>query len=94
MMNLSFIRTFVSLAETGGFSASARALGLSQPTVSQHLRKLEEMLGVQLIERRNTSCSLTAQGAALIPHAMTLLRSAERFCPGSRTAAADHRLQR
>ena len=79
MINLSFIRTFVSLAETGGFSASARALGLSQPTVSQHLRKLEEVLGVRLIERRNTSCSLTAQGAALLPHAMTLLRSAERF---------------
>lgn len=79
MINLSFVQTFVALAETGGFSIAARRLGLSQPTVSQHVRKLEEAVGAQLIERHNSRCTLTGRGEALLPHAHALLKSAERF---------------
>ncbi len=79
MINLSFVQTFVALAETGGFSVAARQLGLSQPTVSQHVRKLEEVIGAQLIERHNARCTLTRRGEALLPQARMLLKSAERF---------------
>ena len=48
MLNLSFVRTFVTLIETGSFSDTARRLEMAQPTVSQHLKKLETLLGVML----------------------------------------------
>jgi LysR family transcriptional regulator, low CO2-responsive transcriptional regulator len=79
MLNLSFVRTFVTLVETGSFSNTARRLELAQPTVSQHLKKLEALLGVMLIERSNTSCTPTAKGLALLPYAHSLLSSAARF---------------
>jgi len=85
MINLSFVRTFVCLADTGGFSAAARTLGLSQPTVSQHLRKLEDALGAQLVDRGSSGCTLTVRGRSLLPYAKTLLQSAERFTQAAET---------
>ena len=79
MLNLSFIRTFVTLAQTGSFSDTARRLDLSQPTVSQHLMKLEAALGVMLVQRSNVTCTPTERGLALLPHAQSLLSSAARL---------------
>lgn len=79
MLNLSFVRTFVTLAETGSFSDTARRLDLSQPTVSQHLMKLESALGVMLVQRSNANCTPTARGRALLPHAHALLASSARL---------------
>lgn len=79
MLNLSFVRTFVTLVETGSFSDTARQLDLAQPTVSQHLKKLETMLGLMLVQRSNTACTPTSQGRALLPYAYSLLSSAARF---------------
>lgn len=79
MVNLTFVRTFVTLIETGSFSDAARRLELAQPTVSQHLKKLETLLGVMLVERSNTYCRPTARGLALLPYANSLLSSAARF---------------
>src|SRR4051794_23506180 len=59
MLDLIQVRSFVSIVETGGFQSAARQLGLAQPTVSQHLRKLEEALGVALVVRSNARCQTT-----------------------------------
>lgn len=80
MLNLAFVKSFVTLVETGSYSAAARALGLAQPTVSQQIRKLESSLGVALIQRSHAACTPTAQGRAVLPYARALLASADRLC--------------
>lgn len=83
MLNLSFVKTFVTLVETGSYVETARQLGIAQPTVSQQIRKLELTLGAALIHRSHASCSPTPHGRTVLPYARSLLKSAERF-----TAAA------
>lgn len=56
------------------FRAAARALGLSQGAVSQHVRKLEQSLGAYLLVRHARGCAPTAEGAEFIPYAESLLR--------------------
>ncbi|NBM17383.1 LysR family transcriptional regulator [Streptomyces sp. GC420] len=51
-LDLTQLRTFLSVHRTGSFTAAAQLLGLSQPTVTTQIRALEERLGRQLFERR------------------------------------------
>ena len=78
MLNLSLLRSFVSLAETGSFQDAAARLQIAQPTISQHIKKLENDLGVTLIERNHSGSRSTRQGERLLPYARSLLRTAER----------------
>lgn len=78
MLNLSLLRSFVSLAETGSFQDAAARLQIAQPTISQHIKKLEQDLGVVLIERSNAGSRSTRHGERLLPYARSLLRTAER----------------
>lgn len=59
---LGFMQVFVSVAESGSFSESARRLGLSQPSVSRQINTLEEHLGVRLLQRTTRQLSLTEAG--------------------------------
>ncbi|HHI82280.1 MAG TPA: LysR family transcriptional regulator, partial [Rhizobiales bacterium] len=59
------LKAFHAVATWGGFSRAAKKLGLSQPAVSDHVRKLEETYGVQLFIRAQKSVSLTALGRQL-----------------------------
>ncbi len=79
MLNLSFVKTFVTLIEAGSFIEAARRLGLAQPTISQQVRKLEESMGAVLVRRDNTGCVPTPQGRTLLPYARSLLAAADRF---------------
>ena len=56
------LRVFDTVARCGSFTAAARALGISQPAVSQHIAELEKTLGVTLFERTRTSVCLTEKG--------------------------------
>ncbi|WP_115672716.1 LysR family transcriptional regulator [Ciceribacter selenitireducens] len=78
MLNLVHVQSFVTIVDEGGFHQAARQLGLSQPTVSQHLRKLEEMFGAALIHRAHGSATTTSRGAAFLPFARRLLEGAAR----------------
>ncbi len=51
------IKAFPAVAVHGGFSRAAEALGLTQPAVSDHVRKLEEAYGVQLFTRASSGVS-------------------------------------
>ncbi len=61
-------RAFLVTAEEGSFSAAARALGLSQPTVGRQVTALEEELDVALFERVGHGLVLTPTGLELVDH--------------------------
>lgn len=56
------MRVFSAVAETGGFTAAAQALGVSQPFVSQTIARLEDRLGARLLHRTTRGHALTAEG--------------------------------
>lgn len=59
------LRAFHAVASEGGFSSAAKALGLSQPSVSDHVRKLEQVYDVLLFSRRDRQVMLSPAGRAL-----------------------------
>ncbi len=62
------IRSFLAAYEEGSLSAGARALGLTQPTLSRQITELEEELGVIVFERGRRGLSLTQTGLELLDH--------------------------
>ena len=76
-MNLRDLQYLVTLAETRHFSRAAQRCHVSQPTLSAQLKKLEQYLGVALIERQPRHVTLTAAGAAVVERARRMLRDAE-----------------
>jgi DNA-binding transcriptional LysR family regulator len=67
------LRTFLGVAQTLSFTQAAAALDLGQPTVSQHIRKLEEAVGRPLFIRDTRSVTLTADGEAMAGFARNIL---------------------
>lgn len=67
------IRTFIEVAELGGIGRAARSLGMSQPSVSQQLGRLEASIGRRLFERGKDGVSLTPDGAVLFRHARSMV---------------------
>lgn len=76
--SLRQVQYAVAVSESGGFGRAARLCGVSQPSLSAQVSKLEEMLGIQLFERHARSVLLTAQGEALMPGLHALLQSADQ----------------
>lgn len=68
-MELAWLRTFLVVAEEGNFHRAADRLYISQPTVSLHMRKLEETWGVSLFERSGRNLVLSAAGQRAVSHA-------------------------
>lgn len=81
--NISFdwnqARAFLATAEEGSLSAAARALGLTQPTLSRQVASLEEDLGVLLFDRVGRSLTLTAPGRDLLDHVRAMADAANRI---------------
>lgn len=71
-------RAFLVTAEEGSFSAAARVLSTTQPTVGRQVAALEEELGITLFERIGTSLELTAAGLELVEHVRTMRDAAMR----------------
>jgi DNA-binding transcriptional LysR family regulator len=85
-MDVTLLRTFVTVAQMQNFTAAGARIGLSQSTVSQHIRKLERMAGRRLLDRDTHSVALTAEGEAMLGFARSILESherAERYFSGS-----------
>jgi DNA-binding transcriptional LysR family regulator len=74
-MDLHKLRGFHAVARSGGFTAAARALGLTQPTISLQVKTLESELGVQLFERDSKRVALTREGDALFGLASRLFET-------------------
>jgi DNA-binding transcriptional LysR family regulator len=67
------LEIFVKVAELGSFSRAAEALFLTQPTVSEHIRTLEDELGVRLLDRLGRGAAVTKGGALLLSYGQRLL---------------------
>jgi LysR family hydrogen peroxide-inducible transcriptional activator len=76
-MNLRDLRYLLAIAEHGHFGRAAEACGVSQPTLSVQLRKLEEQLGVTLFERGGKAVMPTAACARLIGHVRAAVAGAD-----------------
>lgn len=73
------LKYFVAVAELRNFGRAATRLGVTQPPVSQGLRRLEEELGVRLVERSSTGATVTAEGAVLLPRAKLIVDDVSRL---------------
>lgn len=78
MFDPALLRTFATVARTRSFSEAARRLGIGQPTVSQHIRKLEEQSGRRLFVRDTHNVTPTADGEAMVELARGVLEASER----------------
>lgn len=76
-MELHQLRYFCAIAETGNFSRAAQQTHVSQPSLSQQIRKLEDELGARLFDRLGRSVRLTELGRAFLPRARAVLRELE-----------------
>ncbi|MGN6127513.1 LysR substrate-binding domain-containing protein [Humibacter soli] len=73
MFDPDLLATFLAVVETGSFTRAAERLGLSQPTVSQHVQRLEKAAGRVLIDRDTRQVRLTDNGDAMAGFARTIL---------------------
>lgn len=78
-MDLVRLSYFVTLANAGSFTRAARLLEITQPSLSQQIRKLELSVGQPLADRLPRGVVLTAHGQRLLEHAKPLLQQYERM---------------
>ncbi len=71
-MNLHHLRYFLAVSRTGGFTPAARAMNVTQPTVSSGIGELERSLGVQLFNRDSRHVELTMEGRLLMNYALQI----------------------
>jgi LysR family hydrogen peroxide-inducible transcriptional activator len=84
-MNLRDLRYLVALADERHFGRAAERCHVSQPTLSAQIRKLEEYLGVSLVERQPRRVSLTEAGAKVVERARRLLLEADAIVELAKT---------
>ncbi len=98
------LRSLIAVADCGGFHKAAASLQLSQSAVSQHIRRLERVLGKPVVEPDGRGCRLTLAGVALLGEARKIIAAhdealrlldaadpvASEFVIGSTDHAADH----
>lgn len=72
-IDVALARAFVATAETGGMTAAARLLNLTQGAVSQQIKRLEELLQKELFDREHRQLTLTTEGERLLLHARRLI---------------------
>lgn len=78
-MNIVQIRHFLALAETLNFTAAARSTGVTQPTLTRSIQRLEQQLGGQLLYRDGKDTRLTALGMALRDEFEAILSAEDRI---------------
>jgi LysR family hydrogen peroxide-inducible transcriptional activator len=78
-LKLKDLRYLVAVADTRHFGQAAARCFVSQPTLSAQLKKLEEYLGVQLVERQPRRISLTEAGQNVVAHARRILEASDEI---------------
>lgn len=74
MVSLTQLEALVAVVESGGISGAAKAMYMSQPSVSNQIRNLENSLGIQLLERTPQGAKPTHAGEVVVHHARTIFR--------------------
>jgi len=75
MVDLFFIKSFISVAQTGSFKLAAQRNNITQPAVSQHIHILEKKLNCSLFERSSRKTTLTPAGKVFFIYAQQILDS-------------------
>jgi DNA-binding transcriptional LysR family regulator len=86
LVKISWIRSFLAVAERGGFGAATSKLHLSQSRVSAHISALEELLGFTLFERRARPTTLTEPGRIFAGYAKEALDALQDGIEAARAA--------
>jgi DNA-binding transcriptional LysR family regulator len=87
------LRYLVAVAEAGTFTRAAERLFIAQPTLSQQIGRLEQILGTPLLQRRRDGVRLTAAGAVLLDGARDVLAAVDQAVSQTRQAAGVGRPQ-
>ena len=78
-LNLKQLFYFHAVVSEGSFAGAAKKLGVTQPSVSEQIKNLEQYLGVILLERRPDGVRPNAQGRRIYEHTRVMFRSARRL---------------
>ena len=78
-MELSYIREFVVLAETGNYLEAADALFIAQSSLSRHIKSIELDLGSPLFDRTTRKVVLNGFGQAFLPYAKKMVEIQEEY---------------
>src|ERR1700675_1553165 len=87
-VNLKDLKYLVALADTGHFGKAAERTFVSQPTLSAQLKKLEEYLGVKLVERQPRNVQLTEVGKQVVVRARRMLDEGDQIIALARSTKA------
>ncbi|MBZ9610512.1 LysR family transcriptional regulator [Rheinheimera maricola] len=79
MLNPLWLQTFVSLVESGSFTRTAQLRFMTQPGVSQHVKKLEQACDAELLLRLGKGVELTEQGRKVYQYALTLQQHEDKL---------------
>jgi DNA-binding transcriptional LysR family regulator len=85
-MNIRQLECFVAVVDERSFTRAAQRIGITQPSLSQHIRALEEELNGAVLDRLPQGASLTPAGRSLLPEARAALRALERGRLAARAA--------
>jgi DNA-binding transcriptional LysR family regulator len=86
-LELRHLRYFVALADAGSFTRAAEKIFIAQPTLSQQIRRLEEIVGAPLLQRRREGLQLTPAGRVLLDGSRDLLALVDQGVSRTRQAA-------
>jgi DNA-binding transcriptional LysR family regulator len=86
-IELRHLRYFVALADAGSFTKAAERIFIAQPTLSQQIRRLEEIVGTPLLQRRREGLKLTAAGRVLLDASRNVLSLVDHEVSRTRQAA-------
>jgi LysR family nitrogen assimilation transcriptional regulator len=81
-MDLKRLRYFICVSELGSFTLAARHLGIAQPALSRHIRRLEAECGSPLLRRHGRGAELTEVGRMMLEHGRSLLEQVGRLEAG------------
>ncbi len=88
---IELLRTFSTVVDERGFTRAAQVLGMSQPAVSLHLKRLEGLVGSELLNRRGRALAPTGPGEALLDYARQMIRlNDEALAVVSRSPLSGH----
>jgi DNA-binding transcriptional LysR family regulator len=86
-VELRHLRYFVAVADAGTFTHAAEQMFIAQPTLSQQIRRLEQMVGTPLLQRRREGVRLTKAGSVLLEESRTVLSLLDHGMSRTRQAA-------
>jgi len=86
-IELRHLRYFVALADAGSFTHAAEQMFITQPTLSQQIRRLEQIVGTPLLHRRREGLRLTPAGTVLLDASRTVLSLVDHEVNRARQAA-------